>query len=851
MARKWLSNAAYADKKRKEKLESIVKSSAELSGGASAGIKSRADSGAHESYDAAKGRSDAFTKSKKELTDEMLRLMFDYQYVKKKDNVDPDGRLNAVHAINQAMNDMVNADKAMNRETDKIKEWETASAKRNEELAQTISQNVKSGANSSRQHFKNTAQSLAMEKLGVRQSIQSGANSSRQHFRKQQQAQDLAMERMQNEQAAKGGSAASGSYGGGGGRFGMAGAGGRFGAASGGGGGFGMAGAGGGFGASKAEAREGSERQNPWLDDSVFSPRNSPTKRRELYEGVNIERAEAHLAQLRKKNGTEDANVQALQKAIQEASAMQNESAFVEKYRGYDFNDALKRLDAANGTTNDTAKLNADIEERLRGEYEAKLNEIGQKYERGSAEYSNGYAALGTERSQREAELFQLAMNAAKEEQSAIQGEMTAAKDASALMPYLDAAKKDPRFDSYARAGKPKPLTAFEQKAKPALDKTARLNGEQSSEDKYEQFMTDYEKDVYAYTLAKQGADAAERYKAALERTINERNARYQLENAEKMASGGALPAVLANIGTVLSSPMEGLAYAGDLIKNMRGERVDVNADENIVGRVNEKIRSTTAQNIKRGVGGAGGDALAFLYQTAMSGADSALLYPMGGMGKVGKATSLALMGTRAAQSTFVDAYERSGGNQEQALLAGFYAGAAEVFFEKFSLENFIKIKQPTARMGTVKNVLKQAGVEASEETFTEISNTISDLAIMKNDSSYARMVQYYKTEGQLSDSEAKQKAQLELAKNVGLAGLGGFLMGGFRQGVSALGGQMKQLPPPQAMEDPLMHAAWEATAPRAGEQQGDALPPDALQQQGDALPPDALQQQGDAKPGE
>ncbi|MEG1776867.1 MAG: hypothetical protein RR367_10175, partial [Clostridia bacterium] len=318
MARKWLSNAAYADKKRKEKLESIVKSSAELSGGASAGIKSRADSGAHESYDAAKGRSDAFTKSKKELTDEMLRLMFDYQYVKKKDNVDPDGRLNAVHAINQAMNDMVNADKAMNRETDKIKEWETASAKRNEELAQTISQNVKSGANSSRQHFKNTAQSLAMEKLGVRQSIQSGANSSRQHFRKQQQAQDLAMERMQNEQAAKGGSAASGSYGGGGGRFGMAGAGGRFGAASGGGGGFGMAGAGGGFGASKAEAREGSERQNPWLDDSVFSPRNSPTKRRELYEGVNIERAEAHLAQLRKKNGTEDANVQALQKAIQE-----------------------------------------------------------------------------------------------------------------------------------------------------------------------------------------------------------------------------------------------------------------------------------------------------------------------------------------------------------------------------------------------------------------------------------------------------------------------------------------------------------------------------------------------------
>ena len=82
----------------------------------------------------------------------------------------------------------------------------------------------------------------------------------------------------------------------------------------------------------------------------------------------------------------------------------------------------------------------------------------------------------------------------------------------------------------------------------------------------------------------------------------------------------------------------------------------------------------------------------------------------------------------------------------------------------------------------------KQAITEGSEETATEIVNTLSDAVIMKELSQYNQAYQEYKKAG-ADDGTAKREAFMGLLKNVGLAGLGGAISGGIMGGGSqALG---------------------------------------------------------------
>lgn len=296
-------------------------------------------------------------------------------------------------------------------------------------------------------------------------------------------------------------------------------------------------------------------------------------------------------------------------------------------------------------------------------------------------------------------------------------------------------------------------------------------------------YMTPTERKTYDYLFdngAKFGISAGEYY-SLLRPTLERRQAQIQERKNRQMVESGVVGAVAANVGSVGANLLSGTGYLAGLVDALGGGEVTTDKPYFAMGRMADTVRDETRQQITDGVGGGfGGDAAAFAYDTGMSIADFiASYYATGGgvAGKISEAAMLTIMGTRAAESTTRDSLER-GATQEQALLNGTAAGIAEVLFEKLSIENFESIKSLLTSSSYIKRVLSQAGVEASEEMCTEIANILTDRAIMGDKSEYETAVKQYRAQG-MTLAEAEAQANLDMAKRVGLSGLGGFISGG------------------------------------------------------------------------
>lgn len=190
-------------------------------------------------------------------------------------------------------------------------------------------------------------------------------------------------------------------------------------------------------------------------------------------------------------------------------------------------------------------------------------------------------------------------------------------------------------------------------------------------------------------------------------------------------------------------------------------------------------VRGAVAKDIEektKGVELFGQNVPAFLYQTGMSMADSAAQAAL-----LGPAASL-FMGGAAASNQVQDIISR-GGNSQQALMGGLAAGAAEALFEKISLGNLLKPKSITGWKSLLKETAKQAGVEGSEEVFTEIANILSDAAIMGENSSVKLAMQRYMDKNHLTKEDAQKQVFLDCIGQVVLAGAGGVLSGGVMGG--------------------------------------------------------------------
>ena len=244
---------------------------------------------------------------------------------------------------------------------------------------------------------------------------------------------------------------------------------------------------------------------------------------------------------------------------------------------------------------------------------------------------------------------------------------------------------------------------------------------------------------------------------------------------------------VLASAATVVAAPAQGVEAVGAYLANWGHNASDpetyrpINTARDMSStRFVDTVRGTVAQELEENtsltVGGQ--NVASFLYQTGMSIADSAVQVAV-----LGKAAPI-LMGASAAANQAYDVLQR-GGTNEEAFWGGVAAGAAEMLFEKVSVENLLKPRTISGWKSVLSSALEQAGVEATEEGLTEIANILSDAAIMGSSSNFERSIQAHMADGDTRE-EAERKAFLDAIGQVAAASVGGAISGGVMAGVKA-----------------------------------------------------------------
>lgn len=296
-------------------------------------------------------------------------------------------------------------------------------------------------------------------------------------------------------------------------------------------------------------------------------------------------------------------------------------------------------------------------------------------------------------------------------------------------------------------------------------------------------YLTDGEIDIYYYLLGSQGQEAAYKYLDDMEVELGRRENEetyVAIEGANGWEKAGlsALSVIMNMAGGVAST----VDNASRLIQ---GKELNPYSRAQSLTNASGYIRSATARDIIEATGGAEIPGLGFsagdAYQAGMSMIDSLVGARLGGT------VYQAIMSMGAASSEANRLYDQ-GASTDQIVLGSAAAGAAEWFFEKYSIENLISMKSPEAIGQFIKNAFIQGGIEFSEEAATEIANIISNGLIMQSRSDWEKLL-----EENGGDYGAAIK---EMAIQVTNAGLGGFLSGfgsgAIQQGI-AYGTQQKQ----------------------------------------------------------
>ena len=284
--------------------------------------------------------------------------------------------------------------------------------------------------------------------------------------------------------------------------------------------------------------------------------------------------------------------------------------------------------------------------------------------------------------------------------------------------------------------------------------------------------MNEEEIAVYNYIYATEGKEKANEYLDDLEIMLTKRQTDAQTASIRKDVDDS----VLASIGLSLASPflnVGGAMYSA--VENI-GNAGDANPYSiyNSLNNASADIRNEVGTNIAEHTEGMelfGQNVPSFLYQTSMSTADSAL-----GISSFGKAFS-PVMGMTAYQQTARELTD-AGASETEVFLGATASGAFEMIFEKLSIDNLLGIKNADTWGKIVTQTLKQSGVEASEEMFTEIAGISWDYLNRADSSEIMQKYEDYLARG-FSEEEAKQKVAMDIIGQVGWAGVGGALSGG------------------------------------------------------------------------
>ena len=272
-------------------------------------------------------------------------------------------------------------------------------------------------------------------------------------------------------------------------------------------------------------------------------------------------------------------------------------------------------------------------------------------------------------------------------------------------------------------------------------------------------YLKENEINIYYDLLKREGQEAAYRYLDAMQIELSRRATQ---ETTDYINNAGALETVFLNIASVPMNIVGGpLAFLDDASNILTGEDINPYSGMHMFQNAASDIRNKTAEDLDKLTGGLSIPVIDFsvgdTYQALMSGADSLVGAAIGGTAYG------VLMGMGSASSTAKDLYSK-GASTEQIIAGSLLAGAAEMFFEKFSIDELVKSSDAKTIKNIIINMLKQGGVEATEEMATEIANTITNVAVMGSQSDWVDVGTF--------------------VKNVVNAGLGGFISGGGMGGI-------------------------------------------------------------------
>lgn len=290
-------------------------------------------------------------------------------------------------------------------------------------------------------------------------------------------------------------------------------------------------------------------------------------------------------------------------------------------------------------------------------------------------------------------------------------------------------------------------------------------------------YMTDEEKDEYFYQMGKYGLDEADKYMESISQDLDRRSHEAVAENVKEKSKDS--PA-LGVVGNLAGSMMSGAGFVQDAVDRVRGKEYNPYNMGHGASLIEEKSREGLKEAARENIWDSG--AMDFLVDTGLSIGQSAARLPMGKSGA-------AFAGLGAATGGVEDAMER-GASFNQALGLGLAYGAAETGMERISIGGLQAMKEaPVYGLRDVaKNLGKQMATEASEEMATEFANTLSDRWIMGDKSNLSQAKEAYQEAG-----KSPWNAYLDIAKQIGLAGLGGAISGGVMGGGAAALGVANQ----------------------------------------------------------
>ena len=310
--------------------------------------------------------------------------------------------------------------------------------------------------------------------------------------------------------------------------------------------------------------------------------------------------------------------------------------------------------------------------------------------------------------------------------------------------------------------------------------------------------MTQDEIGVYNYLYATQGKRAANAFLSDLEPELDKQWYSGLTRGNTEVLGKNAGTRALASTMTVLAQPARTLssmiAMADDAVRTAKGQEINPYSKWRQASNITQDLRADTSQHIEEKNPGMGGKVGSFVYNTAMSAADSAMnaLVAKGigeAVGLTGdtlmKATNIlgsALMSSEAASLSIAESKEK-GYSNAGALALGLTRGAIEYASEAVGGEWVIR-KIKANPLSFVKSMALTMIPEGMEEVMSDAANGVVNLAIDAafgtEESGIPKMLEYYRTSG-----TDWQKKHAELATVLAVLG---------QEGLSFLGGALATL---------------------------------------------------------